>query len=131
MVLSSDVDSYTCVIELSDGSEAWCIRRAAIKLAGPLGRMLELAQTLDWDTMRTVGEYHTDFEEAVEIFRSHLGPPGSYGFDSRVDELMNCSCAMAHDLLSPNQHKLRILTEAAEGRHQLSRDEIIVILSRK
>jgi len=128
MILRSDTDAYTCVIENSDGSEKWCIKRAAVKLAGPLGRMLQQGQATDWNTMRSTGEYHTDFEEAVEIFRVHLNLQRDFGFDEGVEQLMNKAFAMALGFILQNQCTVATLADAAEGKDQLSRDEIIAVI---
>jgi len=131
MILNSDTDAYTSVIEDSDGSEAWCIKRAAVKLSGPLGRILQRGQPLEWDTMRNEGEYHTDFEEAVKIFRTHLGQGEHFGLDERVDELMNQACAMAHKVITPNRRIIEILADETEGRDRFSRDEIVATIGDK
>ncbi len=130
MILRSDTDAYTCVTENSDGSEEWCIKRAAVKLAGSLGRMLSQGQYLRWDAMRSIGEYHTDHEEALEIFRAYLNLQPHFGMDERVDPLMNRAAASAIELLTPNQAKLAALAEAADGKDQLYRDEIVAIISK-
>jgi len=55
MLLHSDTNASTCVIENPDGTIEWCLKRAAVKLAGPLERILQQDQPLEWDTLRTTG----------------------------------------------------------------------------
>ena len=81
--------------------------------------------------MRGEGEYHTDFEEAVKIFRTHLGQLEHFGFDERVDELMNQACAMSHKIIIPNRPIIEILADETEGRDQFSRDEIVTTIGGK
>jgi hypothetical protein len=128
IILRSGSDAYTCVIEDSDGTEEWCIRRAAVKLGGPLGRMLFEGQPFDWDTLRSVGEYHTDYEEAMDIFRIHLKLPQHFGFDEQIDRLMNQASALAVGFIQPNQSTLARLADASEGVDQFPRDEIVAVI---
>jgi hypothetical protein len=50
-----------------------------VKLGGQLGRMLYERQLLDWDILRSTGEYHPDYEEAVEIFCIHFKQLRDFG----------------------------------------------------
>ncbi len=128
MVLRANTDAYTCVIESPDGSEEWCIKRAAVKLAGTTGRMLQQGQPLNWDLLRCTGEYHSDFEEATEIFRTHLNLPRDFGFNESIDQLMNQASFIAIDCVKQNQVAIGALAVAAEGKDQLSRLEILAVL---
>ena len=67
VVLNSDLDAYVCVVEEDDGTRCWAAKRIAIKLAGPIGRILQQGEPLHWDTLRLTPEYARDFEEAKEM----------------------------------------------------------------
>lgn len=100
MILNSDLDSYVCVVEENDGTRCWAVRRIAIKLAGPLGRILQQGEELEWDTMRLKGEYARDFEEAKEIAMGTLAVNPLTGQSDEANILMNEACNLAMQYLS-------------------------------
>ena len=112
MILNSDMDSYVCVVEENDGTRCWAVRRIAIKLAGPLGRILQQGEELEWDTMRLKGEYARDFEEAKEIALRTLGMNPLTGQSDEADTLMNEASNLAMQYLSHASGTLTKLTEA-------------------
>src|SRR5690242_5535139 len=73
MILNSDQDAYVCVAENGDGTRCWIVKRIAIKLAGPLGRMRQQDQRFHWDTLKYSEEYWRDFQEGKDIACQFLG----------------------------------------------------------
>lgn len=128
MLLASDTDASTCIVEDPDGTTEWCLLRAAVKLAGPVGRILQQGQSLEWDTFWTIGEYHRDFEEALEIFRKQLSLPPFLGWSEEIDSLMDRAREMAIEQIRRNEAALSALAEATEGADQYSLDEIDAVV---
>src|SRR5580704_3675621 len=95
MILNSDLDAYVCVVEEDDGTQCWAVKRVAIKLAGPIGRILQQGEQLHWDTLRLTGEYARDFEEGKEIALRTVGLNPLACEDDEADILMNEAYSLA------------------------------------
>ena len=112
VVLNSDLDAYVCVVEEDDGTRCWAAKRIAIKLAGPIGRILQQGEPLHWDTLRLTPEYARDFEEAKEIALRAVGLNPPAGQDDEADILMNEACNLTSQYVSSGLDILANLTEA-------------------
>jgi hypothetical protein len=71
MTLISDQEACVNVTipTTSSPDEAWYVRRAAVKLAGPIAMIRFRGQPMDWQTLREEYEYATDLREAERILQ--------------------------------------------------------------
>jgi hypothetical protein len=109
-------------------SEDWIIRRVAAKLAGPVAMCLKRREKLEWESLKCSKEYYTDIQYSERILCEYylelaVGPNRTL-----IDERMNRSFCLAMDCVQKNQALIDAVADAAEGRDQLSRSEIIACI---
>lgn len=128
MILNSDLDSYVGVVEEDDGTRCWAVKRIAIKLAGPIGRILQQGELLHWDTLKSTGEYARDFEEGKELALRTVGLNPPAGQDDEADVVMNEACNLAIKHVSSASKILTNLTEATKQVDQFSAVQIATVI---
>jgi hypothetical protein len=131
MILNSDLDAHVCVVEESDGLRCWAVKRIAIKLAGPIARILQQGERLHWDTLRFTGEYARDFEEAKAIAQRTIGLTPSAGQHDEADMLMNEACDLAIQHVSSALDILVHLTDATAHADHFSAVQIAAVIEAK
>ena len=132
IVLKSDNDAWVnakndpCDEEdLND----WTIRRLAVKLAGPIARILQNGEVLTWDTMSSSGEYHTDFECAKKCCFGYLKIPEVNSENSTVDHMMNLAADRAIRCVESNHAEISALTNSTVNKDYFSRAEVIAVIA--
>src|SRR5208283_5173318 len=73
IVLKSHHDAWVQVLDQPSGpvDEDWYIRRAAVKLSGPIAMMRLRGQQICWDTLRLTAEYVQDYDKARQVFQDY------------------------------------------------------------
>jgi hypothetical protein len=130
MVLNSDRDACVNVVAKppDDADEDWFTKRVAVKLAGPLAMCRLRGEKLHWDTMRPSGEYHTDFEDSLKLFKSYGNIVGRVFSSDELDQQMNRAACIATKCVQTNQAAIVALTDATEGKDRFSRTQIIACI---
>jgi hypothetical protein len=124
MALTSDQEACVFVYEASERTEWWCVNRAAIKLAAPVGRIRQQDQEMCWDVMSDTPEYHSDFGEALVILRNYLGLNPLAGSSNELVWLVGRSCSVALNLIEANLGAIQGLVDATEGQDCFSGAQI-------
>lgn len=131
MVFNSNDDAWVnsknepCVAEDIDD---WTIRRLAVKLAGPIARILQNGEVLTWDTLSSSGEYHTDFECAKECCFRYLKIPEANSENPTVDHMMNLAADRAIKCVESHQAEIAALTKSTANRDSFSRAEVVAVI---
>jgi len=148
MILHSDSDAWVEVVDRppDDAGEDWFIRRVAVKLAGPLAMCRQRREphsgmavvpsvtTFDlirgelWDTLRCTREYAKDVNDSKCKLRCYWTRVGGCGSNDLIDEQMDRSARMALACVEENETTISAVADAAEGRDEFSRSEIVACI---
>ena len=133
IVLNSDQEAYTEVnYKPHEPTLDWCIRRAAVMLAAPAARILEQGQEWHWDTVRSKGEYQSDFDQAKKLLHCCLKMPFDPNHpdesNSSIDQLMNCAMKKARECVEPNAACIEANTQAMENSDSFSIEKIQAVI---
>jgi hypothetical protein len=100
----------------------------AVKLAGPIARILQTGEALEWDTLRHSGEHHTDFETARTYCFRYLNIPEAHSENPEVDAIMNEAARIAIECVQSHKARIAALTEATANRGSFSRTEVVEVI---
>jgi hypothetical protein len=131
MVLNSDTDARVNVKNEPCGGEDihdWTIRRLAVKLAGPIARIFQTGEALEWNTLMYSGEYHTDFETAKTCCFRYLNIPETHAQNPDVDAMMNEAMRVAIECVRSHKASIAALKEATANRSSFSRAEVVEVI---
>jgi hypothetical protein len=130
MILISDQDAWVEVedVHINEADEDWCIRRAAVRLAGPLAMCQLRKEEVDWKTQRFSPHYHRDIQDGLNLFRRYWRRVGRFGSDANIDAQMNRAASIARECLHNNEAAIAAVLDASEGRDQFSRGEIYTMI---
>ena len=108
MTLLSDLEASVNVAPPTSSSpdEAWCIRRAAVKLAGPIAMIRSRGQIMDWQTLREEFEYATDLNEAERVLQKFWLDRGVCPPEHLVSEQLNRAASLAIQCIDQNEARL-------------------------
>ena len=132
MTLISDQQACVNVAPpmFASSDEAWYIRRAAVKLAGPIAMIRSRGQAMDWQTLREEAEYATDLNEAERILQKFWLDKGLGAAEYLVSEQLNRAASFAIQCINQNEGAISALTEATESQDAFCFEQIIDAIAR-
>jgi hypothetical protein len=133
MVLNSVTDAYVNVSNTpgkEEDMQNWTIRRLAVKLAGPIARILHNGEPLDWDTLKYSAEYHEDFATAKRCCHLSLNIRDDHSENPKVDTMMNQAAQVAIKCVQSHEASIAALAGATANKSSCSRSETMAVIGR-
>jgi hypothetical protein len=129
MVLNSDTDAYVSVRNTPGKEDQnWAIRRLAVKLAGPIARILRNGEAMEWETLKYSAEFHTDFEIARSYCYHSLNIQDDHSENAAVNAMMSWAARIAIECVQSNKAAIAALAEATANKASFSRTEIMTVI---
>ena len=127
ITLISDQEACTNVALPTSSSpdEAWCIRRAAVKLAGPIAMIRYRQQEMHWQTLREEGEYASDYGEAERILQKFWLDKVFGAAEHLVGAQMERAACLAIQSVDRNEGAISALAEATKSQDVIGIPKIL------
>jgi len=131
LVFASDGDACTNVAPppSPQPDESWCIRRAAVKLAGPIAMIRARRQEMEWGTLTSEHEYHADHNQAEQLLQKYWLDQHRAADYNVVQSQMDEAASMAIQCVLENEAAIVCVTEATEGHDQFSRQQVMNVIA--